>query len=90
MKTVTVTVDHEAGLHARPLSQFVRTAKKFQADVRVSNVTIGKGPASGKSPLNLLLLAVSQGHEIQLEADGPDADQALAALAALVENNFVA
>jgi phosphocarrier protein FPr len=54
----------------------------------VSNVTRGKGPVNGASPVQLMLLAVLQGHDIVVSATGPQADAALQALAALVERNF--
>ena len=43
---------------------------------------------SGTSPVKLLLLAALQGHELQLVATGPQADEALRALQTLVINNF--
>jgi phosphotransferase system HPr (HPr) family protein len=88
MSVVTVTVQHEAGLHARPLTKFVKCAKSYDATIEVTNLTRGKGPVNGVSPVKLMLLAVLQGHELQISADGPQADEALQALRALVVNNF--
>lgn len=88
MPTITVTMAHEAGLHARPLAKFVKTAKQFDANVEVSNVTRDKGPVSATSPIKLMLLAVSQGHIMEISAEGPQADEALQALQTLIENNF--
>lgn len=89
MAEVIVTVHHEAGLHARPLAQFVKTVKQFEAKVQVTSLTRNKGPVSGASPLHLLLLAVLQGHEIKIEAEGRQAEEVVAALAALVAADFV-
>lgn len=88
MQEYTTTIQHPAGLHARPLAQFVKTAKQYDATIEVYNLTNGKGPASGVSPLKLMLLAVSQGHEIKITADGPQAEEAIAGLRALIESNF--
>ncbi len=88
MPEITAIVQHEAGLHARPLAQFVKTARKFDASIRVTNLTRNRGPAEGTSPLNLMLLAVSQGHEIRIEADGPEAEEALVALRTLINQDF--
>jgi phosphocarrier protein FPr len=88
MSVVTVTIHHDAGLHARPLAKFVKLAKQFDATIEVTNLTRGKGPVSGTSPVKLLLLAALQGHELQLVATGPQADEALRALQTLVINNF--
>ena len=88
MPKTTLTVNHEAGLHARPLSKFVQTTKDFDAEVQVANLTGGKGPVNGSSPLQLLLLAVLQGHEIEIETSGNQAEELLEALVELVNSNF--
>ncbi|CUS03746.2 protein of unknown function [Candidatus Promineifilum breve] len=88
MSEVTVTIHHEAGLHARPLAKFVKVAKQYDAAIEVTNLTRGKGPVNGASPVKLLLLAALQGHELKISAGGPQADEALQALQTLVANNF--
>ncbi len=88
MPELLITIHHSAGLHARPLAQFVKTAKSFNATVQVFNLTSGKGPANGMSPLNLMLLSVQKDHEIKVVTDGPQADEALQGLKALIESNF--
>ena len=88
MPKKVLTVNHEAGLHARPLSRFVKTVKEFDAEVQVKNITGGKGPVNGASPLNLLLLAVLNGHEIEIETSGNQADELLSALEELINSNF--
>ncbi len=88
MPKATLTINHEAGLHARPLSLFVKKVNEFDAEVQVKNITTGKGPVNGASPLNLLLLAVLNGHQIEIETTGNQADSLLSALEELVKNNF--
>ena len=88
MSKILLTINHEAGLHARPLSQFVKTVNNFDAEVQVTNITREKGPVNGSSPLSLLLLAVLDGHQIEVEAVGPQEEEALKALEDLVVNNF--
>lgn len=88
MATLKTTIQHEAGLHARPLAQFVKTVKEYDAEVQVTNLTRGKGPVSGASPVKLLLLAVLKDHEIEIEATGSQADQVLQALQTLIDDNF--
>ena len=85
MPEITLTVHHEVGLHARPAAVFVRTAKQFCSAIRVTH---GEREANAKSILSVLTLGVDQGAVITLYAEGEDADQALAALEALVEDNF--
>jgi phosphotransferase system HPr (HPr) family protein len=88
MAETTLVVNHEAGLHARPLAAFVKVARRYEASIEVSNETSGKGPADGKSPVGLLLLSVLMGNKIRVVAEGPDAESALEELTALVEGNF--
>ena len=88
MAEITLTVQHEAGLHARPLAKFVKLVRQYEATVEVTNLTRGKGPVNGTSPLKLMLLAVLQGHEININASGPQADEVVAALEALITSNF--
>ena len=85
MPEVSVTVNHEVGLHARPASMFVQTAAKFSSDIDVSH---GEVTANAKSILSVLTLGAQQGAEITINAVGDDADDALAALEQLVINNF--
>jgi phosphoenolpyruvate-protein phosphotransferase/dihydroxyacetone kinase phosphotransfer subunit len=87
-RTLTVTVRNPLGLHARPAARFVQTAGGFDADVAVTNVTTGRGPASGTSLNALATLGVRQGHEILVAASGAQATEALAALDALAARDF--
>ena len=84
----TLTINHDAGLHARPLAQFVRVVKEHDAAVQVTNLTRGKGPVNAASPVQLLLLAVLSGHQIEVDATGQQAEEVLEALEKLVEGNF--
>jgi multiphosphoryl transfer protein len=87
-RTITLTVRNPLGLHARPAARFVQTAGGFGADITVTNLTTGGGPASGRSLNAIATLGVRQGHEIAVAASGPQADQALAALEALAARDF--
>jgi multiphosphoryl transfer protein len=86
--TIRLAVRNRLGLHARPAARFVQTAGRFDADVTVTNVTTGRGPASGRSLNALATLGVRQGHDVLVAAQGPQADEALAALTALAERDF--
>jgi len=86
--TVRLSVGNPHGLHARPAARFVRTASAFQAEVRVSNATTGRGPVSARSLNAVATLGVLQGHEIQVAASGPQAAEAIEAIRALAERGF--
>lgn len=88
MKELDITVQHEAGLHLRPAAMFVQTAASFNAAVQVRNNERDTGFKNAKSALEVMMLGVSQGHSITIRADGEDEDEAVEALAQLIESNF--
>ena len=85
MPEITLTVHSKVGLHARPAALFVQTAKPFESDIKVAH---GEREANAKSILGVLTLGAEQGAVITIHAEGADAEQALAALETLVEDNF--
>jgi phosphocarrier protein HPr len=80
-----VTIINPLGLHARAAARFVHMASGFAARIRVSR---GGRDMDGKSIMGLLLLAAAQGSAITISADGPDEEQAVATLCALVQRGF--
>lgn len=80
-----VVVRNRLGLHARPAMTFVDEASKFTSDVKVGN---GKQSVDGKSIMHMMMLAATQGTELEIKAEGEDAEQAVEELAALVESGF--
>ena len=82
---VKVTITNKLGLHARPAMSFADTAAQFKSDILVIK---GGANYDGKSIMNLMMLAATQGTELEITASGPDADEALAALQKLVASNF--
>ena len=85
MRCRDVLITNRLGLHARAAARFVHTANRFRSRVTVSR---GGRTMDGKSILGILLLAASQGTELQVCAEGEDEDAALEALASLVEGGF--
>ncbi len=86
--TLRLTVHNRLGLHARPAALFVQTVGRFQSAVTVRNLSRG-GPAVNARSINLVATqAIRQNNEIELIAQGADAEQALAAIQALAETNF--
>jgi phosphotransferase system HPr (HPr) family protein len=77
----TVSVQNPLGLHARAAARFVHAASGFTARVRVARP--GR-EIDGKSIMGLLLLSASRGTSITITAEGPDEQQAVDALAALI------
>ena len=66
---------------------FVDAASGFAAEVRVRR-TDNEELVDGKSIMQMLLLAATQGTELEITCEGSDADRALSALVRLVESKF--
>ncbi len=80
---IAVALPDDVALHARPAANFVKTAMRFR-----SRVTVGVNgkTANAKSILAVLALGAIGGTQLQLSADGEDADAALHALATCVSS----
>ena len=76
------TVERELGLHARPASQFVSLASRFE-----SEISVGRGGewVDGRSVLSLLSLAAAKGTRLRIRALGVDAIEAVEALGAILK-----
>ena len=81
-----VVVPNKQGMHARPAEMFVRRAQQFQSKVEIVRDDFR---VEAKSIMNLLMLGAAQGTELILEAEGDDAQEALDALAEVVEKGFL-
>ena len=88
MTSIRLVIRNPSGLHARPAALFVRTAGQFGSKVTVANPAAGKGPVDAKSILSVLTLGVSSGTEIEVVAEGDDAEAAIAAIREAVENGL--
>jgi phosphocarrier protein HPr len=83
--TQEVVVRMRQGLHARPADMLAREARRWQS--RVELVT-DSARVDAKSILDVLTLAAEEGTRLVIEATGPDAEAAIAALALLFDQNF--
>jgi len=81
----TVEICNERGLHARASAKFVKAASGFESAV---HVTRDGTTVDARSIMGLLMLGAGKGSTIDIEADGPDAEDAVAALADLVSCRF--
>ena len=81
----TVRILNELGMHARPAMAFVDVANGFSSDIRVRK---GDQVVDGKSIMQMMMLAATKGTELQIEAAGEDAPQAIEALRSLVARKF--
>jgi phosphocarrier protein len=81
----TLTLQNKVGLHARPAALFVQTAAQFRSSVQVE---FAGRVADAKRILQVLQLGAQYHAELRVRAEGDDAAEALAALAALVQRRF--
>lgn len=82
---VTVLICNRRGLHARASAKFVTLASQYDATVTVSK---DGSDVLGTSIMGLMMLAAAMGDEIEVKAEGPQADEALSALVDLVTTKF--
>lgn len=80
-----ITLENKYGLHARPATLLAETANGYESEVSVAK---GDQVSNGKSIFELMMLAAEKGSQLRIRAEGPDAEQAVEALRALVQGKF--
>jgi len=83
--TRVIVIQNSQGLHARPADMFARLAKQFQSRIELVRDT---QRVEASSIMDLLTLGAAKGTSLVLEAEGPDAQEAVDALVRLVESGF--
>lgn len=83
--TATVVIQNRLGLHARPAMAFVDIAVGCKSNVQVRK---GADAVDGKSIMQMMMLAATKGTELEIIAEGPDAEETIAKLKKLVDNKF--
>lgn len=83
--TATLNICNQRGLHARASAKFVKLASSFESEIRVTRdgVTV-----DARSIMGLLMLGAGIGCGVDIEAEGPDAAEAIEALSDLVARKF--
>jgi phosphocarrier protein len=81
----TFVIVNALGLHARAAAQLVQTANRFRSEVLVEKDGM---EVNGKSIMGVLTLAAAKGAQITVSAEGDDCEQALNALAKVIEGGF--
>jgi len=73
------------GLHARPAAEVVKVASRFTSDITMVRDDL---EVNAKSIMGVMMLAAEFGAELTVRASGPDAEEAVAAIADLIANKF--
>jgi len=81
----TVTIANRNGLHARPAAEIVKLAAKYKADILLVRDDL---EVNGKSIMGVMMLAAEFGSSLLLRAEGPDEQEAVGAIAKLIESKF--
>lgn len=90
----TLKITNKLGLHARAAAKLVQTAARFKSEVKIGRVDAGASggaqanEVNAKSIMGVLMLAAAMGTTVRLQAEGEDAEEALAVLALLIEGKF--
>jgi phosphocarrier protein HPr len=85
MKKTHITISNRLGLHARASAKLTKLAGGFRSEVFLSR---NGRRVNAKSIMGVMMLAAGLGAEIEIETDGPDEDDAMAALRALIDDKF--
>lgn len=81
----TLKIQNELGLHARAATKLVQLASKYPCEV---TVTKDGHEVNGKSIMGVLMLVASKGSTVTVRAKGDKADEAVAAIARLIDDKF--
>jgi len=81
----TLKIQNELGLHARAATKLVQLASKFPCEF---TITKDGHEVNGKSIMGVLMLVASKGTTVTLRARGEKAQEAVDAIAALIDDKF--
>ncbi|HEV8500762.1 MAG TPA: HPr family phosphocarrier protein [Casimicrobiaceae bacterium] len=85
MQQREVEIVNKLGLHARASAKLTQLAAKYQSDVHMAR---NGRKINAKSIMGVMMLAAGKGAKVTIEVDGPDEDEAMAALCDLIGNCF--
>lgn len=85
MQQRTIIITNRLGLHARAAAKLVKLAAGFQSRLLIE---AGQKTANAKSIFSVLLLAAARNTQIEITAEGPDEEDAIAALCQLIADKF--
>jgi phosphocarrier protein len=80
-----IEIVNKLGLHARASAKLTQLASRFQSDVHIAR---NGRRVNAKSIMGVMMLAAGKGSRVTLETSGPDEDEAMNALCALVADYF--
>ena len=85
MYSKEITITNQVGLYARPATFFIQKANEFRSTVMVEK---DERKVNAKSLLGVLSMAIPTGSEVTLTAEGPDEEDAVKTLSAMLEKDL--
>ena len=85
MPSAQAEIVNKLGLHARAAAKLTQVASGYAADIWLSR---SGRRVNAKSIMGVMMLAAGQGTTVLIEAEGKDADRAIAALRTLISDRF--
>ncbi len=85
MIQTTTTISNKLGLHARASAKFTKLAGSFPCEVWVAR---GERRVNAKSIMGVMMLAAGIGSTVVIDTDGPQEQEAMDALLALIADKF--
>ncbi len=79
------TIVNKLGLHARASALLVKTASRFDSDIRIEREDV---EVNGKSIMGIMMLAAAKGTTIKVKVSGRDEDEAMQVLGDLIRDGF--
>jgi phosphocarrier protein HPr len=81
----SITISNRLGLHARASAKLTKLAGSFKSEIHLSR---NGRRVNAKSIMGVMMLAAGLGASIEIEVEGPDESEAMAALRALIDGRF--
>lgn len=78
-------IPNKLGLHARASALLVKTASGFTSEIKLEREGV---EVNGKSIMGIMMLAAAKGSTVVLKVEGPDENEAFAAIGELIRNGF--
>ncbi|KJS75801.1 MAG: phosphocarrier protein HPr [Comamonadaceae bacterium 32-67-11] len=85
MLKTSATISNKLGLHARASAKLTKLAGQYACEVWISR---GGRRINAKSIMGVMMLAAGLGSQVEIETDGPDEQEAMQALLALIDDKF--
>ena len=85
--TARVTITNRLGMHARPAMLLAEIAQEFDSEISIRRMD-HDDTVDAKSIMQLMMLAATEGTELEIKASGPDADASIQRLVELIKTGF--